>query len=255
MVMSSNKEIRYNILNNLYGHFHENPKSMGINRPNMMKSLNVQENLMDANMVYLKEKHLVKIMGTMSAIWHSAKITAFGIDVIENKEKFKDKFPKIWLRYNDIKNNENMEISLKIGYDGFPEKTKTLPRVKDVKKNDLVLFLGPYKSSTPGKGGRVALPDFKGKMKRVILMKVTKDYDYATNPLGWKSRDGELYPHRFGISKPMLEFDNLKLERLSEATRKALHHLVTTGFWEADPTHFVELLSRAHFLKSHIVIS
>lgn len=87
-----------------------------------------------------------------------------------SKEKAKREFPKIWLRYNDIKNNENMEISLKIGYDGFPEKTKTLPRVKDVKKNDLVLFVGPYKSSKPGKGGRVAFADFKGYMRRVILI-------------------------------------------------------------------------------------
>lgn len=168
------------------------------------------------------------------------------------KETAVRQFPKIWLRYNDIKNNENMQISMGMGYDGFPERTKTLPRVKDVRAHDLVLFVGPYKSSQPGKGGRVPLKDFKGYMKTVVLMKVTKGYNYDTKPLGWKSKSGELYPHRFSISKPLLEFQDLKLDDLSLATRDALHHLVATGFWEADPTHFVELLSRAHLLKSYI---
>jgi hypothetical protein len=33
------------------------------------------------------------------------------------------------------------------------------------------------------------------------------------------------------ISVPLLKFDYLKLDSLSEATIQALHHLVATGFW------------------------
>jgi len=92
--MSSNKEIRYMILKTLYTHFHENPASMGIGRTTMLEVLNVLENIMDANVLYLKQKHLVSSSGVSVAfIWKSVKITAFGIDVIENKEKYKDQFP------------------------------------------------------------------------------------------------------------------------------------------------------------------
>lgn len=160
------------------------------------------------------------------------------------KEEEKRKFPRIWLRYNDLKNEENMALSLKLGYDGFPEKTKVLPRLRDVKSRDLVLFVGPYKSAAKGRGGRVSLDKFVGTMRRILLMKVTRGYHYDPKPLGWKSKTGELFPHRFCITKSLLESRDLKLEALSEATRSALHHLVATGFWEADPTHFVEILSR-----------
>jgi len=92
--MSSNKEIRYRILKTLYTHFHENPASMGIGRTTMLEVLNVPENLMDANMLYLKQKRLVNTSGMRIAfIWKSVKITDSGIDVIENKEKYKDQFP------------------------------------------------------------------------------------------------------------------------------------------------------------------
>ncbi len=145
-----------------------------------------------------------------------------------------------------------MEKSFQKGYDGFPEKTKVLPRLKDVKINDLVLFVGPYKSSTKGLGGRVPLSTFKGTMKRVVLLKTTKGYHYDTKPIGWKSRNGEVFPHRFCISKPLLEFENLQIENLSSASKDALHHLVATGFWEFDSSHFVELLSQAKLLNSQL---
>jgi hypothetical protein len=79
-----------------------------------------------------------------------------------HKDSVARAFPKIWLRYNDTKNNENMRRSIQLGYDGFPEKTKVLPRIKDVRANDLVMFLGPYRSSQKGLGGRVPLDSFKG---------------------------------------------------------------------------------------------
>lgn len=183
---------------------------------------------------------------------HSKTILAESIKAYR-KEIIARKFPKIWLRYNDIKNNENVKRSLEIGYDGFPEKTKVLPRLRDVRDNDLVLFIGPYKSTTKGMGGRVPLSSFKGYMKRVMLLKVTKGYNYDSKPLGWKSKNDEKFPHRFRISKPLLEFENLEIEKLSSATKDALHHLVATGFWEADPTHFVELLSQVKLRQSQLI--
>jgi len=93
--MSPNDEVRYRILQILYDYYHENPTGVGFSRKPMFDLLNVQENLMDANMLYLEEKRLVRIHGSMAYAWNWAKIKAFGIDVIENKEKYKNRFPFI----------------------------------------------------------------------------------------------------------------------------------------------------------------
>jgi len=106
--MSSNKEIRYIILKKLYDFFHENPGSAGVSKSDMMQTLNAQEKLVDANMIYLEEKHLVKTIGTMGAIWLVANITAFGIDVIENQEKYKDQFPFVQVQVVHGNNYGNM---------------------------------------------------------------------------------------------------------------------------------------------------
>ena len=53
---------------------------------------------------------------------HSKTILSESVKAYK-KETIARQFPKIWLRYNDIKNNENVKKSLEIGYDGFPENT------------------------------------------------------------------------------------------------------------------------------------
>jgi len=52
----------------------------------------------DANVFYLEEKRLIKLLNYLGVPWGLAKITAFGIDVIENKEKYKDRFSFIQIQ-------------------------------------------------------------------------------------------------------------------------------------------------------------
>jgi len=106
--MSFNKEIRYRMLKKLYDYYHENPLSSGIHRNTMLEMLNVQENIMDANMLYLIEKRLVKSQGSVAFAWRFAKIKAFGIDVIENEEKYKDQFPFMQVQIVQGNNYGNM---------------------------------------------------------------------------------------------------------------------------------------------------
>lgn len=93
--MNPNDEIRYRILNFTYARYHEDPGRPGIDRTTMLELLQVPENAMDANVLYLEQKSLLKLLKSMGALWVVAEITAFGIDVIENKEKYKDAFPFI----------------------------------------------------------------------------------------------------------------------------------------------------------------
>lgn len=68
----------------------------------MSELLNVQENLMDSNMLYLEQKGLVKLVKVMGSLWELATITAFGIDVIENKQTYKERFPFVTVQVQEI---------------------------------------------------------------------------------------------------------------------------------------------------------
>jgi len=103
--MSSNDEIRISILQHLYAFYYRDPRLIGISRAEMLRLLNTQENLMDSNMLYLEQKGLVKLLKVMGSLWEVAGITAFGIDVIENKEMYKQQFPFITVQVQEIYGN------------------------------------------------------------------------------------------------------------------------------------------------------
>lgn len=104
--MSSNDEVRFNILKILYEDFHRNPNEfLGMTRQKVEESFKVPENLMDANIQYLKEKGLIKLRESPNSRWLLAKITAFGIDVIENKEKFREQFSFLNIMIQNIRGN------------------------------------------------------------------------------------------------------------------------------------------------------
>jgi hypothetical protein len=100
--MTSNDDIRISILQHLHRLYYEDPKSVGINRVEMLKLLNVQENLMDSNMLYLEQKSLVKFLKVMGSLWAWASITSFGIDVIENKHMYEQQFPFISVQVQEV---------------------------------------------------------------------------------------------------------------------------------------------------------
>ena len=103
--MSSNNEIRILILQHLYRLYHEDPGSIGIYSVKMLELLKVQENLMDSNVLYLEQKRLVKLEKVLGSLWACARITAFGIDVIENKKMYEQQFPFIAVQVQEIHGN------------------------------------------------------------------------------------------------------------------------------------------------------
>lgn len=90
--MLSNNEIRNRILQILFDYYYEESVLSGIERSKMLELLQVPEKNIDANMLYLEQKGLITLGHEMGSLWTDANITAYGIDAIENKEKFKDQF-------------------------------------------------------------------------------------------------------------------------------------------------------------------
>jgi hypothetical protein len=84
-------QVRHLILEILYNQEKENPSSF-TDRQTMQKMLNVPEKQIDFNMIYLAQKSLVHLELAGGAPWYCAEITAFGIDVIEQKEKYQSQF-------------------------------------------------------------------------------------------------------------------------------------------------------------------
>ena len=96
--MYSDDEIRLRMLTLLYFRAKEHPRDFGMGRQHMIDSLQIEENIMDFNMLYLEQKRLVEkrpveLERVHGSAWYIATITADGIDVIEHKDRYRDQFP------------------------------------------------------------------------------------------------------------------------------------------------------------------
>jgi len=101
----SDSEIRHMMLEVLLKASQEDPTGVGLDRDKMKEILQIPENKMDFNMFYLKDKGLVQLLQSLGTPWNFAQITAYGIDVVENKEKYKDEFPFIQTTIQEIHGN------------------------------------------------------------------------------------------------------------------------------------------------------
>jgi len=88
----SNDKVTIDILQLLYNRVSDNPGSSGVDRAIIQATLNVPQKQMDDRISFLEANGLVAIYRVGSSKWTFAKITGEGIDVIENKERYADKF-------------------------------------------------------------------------------------------------------------------------------------------------------------------
>jgi len=101
MPQINHDEIRHRILEILYKFAQDNPESFGLSKEAFQQILKIPEKKVFFNISYLDEKGLVRAsMGIGN--WFYAKITAFGIDVVENKEKYREQFPFIQTTIQEI---------------------------------------------------------------------------------------------------------------------------------------------------------
>jgi len=93
MTETENDQFRRKILELFYGKALKSPNDCGVTRDEVKTFLSVPENVVDLNVLYLHGKNLVKIVRLMPRHWESAVITPEGMDVVEHKEKYVEKFP------------------------------------------------------------------------------------------------------------------------------------------------------------------
>ena len=89
----SDNQVLLDILELLYKRISDDPASLGVDRAIIQSTLQISPKQMDDNMSYLEERNLVALAGSASGKWTFAKIAADGIEVIENKDRYADKFP------------------------------------------------------------------------------------------------------------------------------------------------------------------
>lgn len=88
----SDDQVRLKILELLYNRQGNNPESSGIDRAIIQDALKLSQQQLDNNMSYLEEQSLVSLVRLSGSQWTFAKITLEGMNVIENKERYSDKF-------------------------------------------------------------------------------------------------------------------------------------------------------------------
>ena len=64
----------------------------GLDRSSLQNALRVPEREMDANVMFLERKGLVKLTQASNVLWFRAKITSFGKEVFANKKRYEEEF-------------------------------------------------------------------------------------------------------------------------------------------------------------------
>jgi hypothetical protein len=88
----SNDKLTIDILQLLYNRVSDNPEGSGVDRAIIQATVNVSEKQMDDSIAYLETNGLVSVSRAGGSKWTFAKITGDGIDVVENKERYAEKF-------------------------------------------------------------------------------------------------------------------------------------------------------------------
>ena len=88
----SDNQMLLNSLELLYKRINDDPASPGVDRAIIQATLQISPKQIDDSLSYLAERNLVALTGAASGKWTFAKITAEGIEVIENKERYANKF-------------------------------------------------------------------------------------------------------------------------------------------------------------------
>ena len=93
----TDNEIRRRVLETLYDFAQKKTKGHfpPLSREEIQEILKIPNEKLNFNMVYLQQKGLIELHVGHDQYWYGARITAFGIDVIANKEKYAQRFPFI----------------------------------------------------------------------------------------------------------------------------------------------------------------
>lgn len=122
----SDPQVSMDILQLLYNRVSDDPASSGVDRAIIQATLKIDEKQMDENIAYLEANGLVAVSRAGGYKWTFAKITGDGIDVVENKERYADKFTFTQAASSQIPLEGQAKISQRLQPKlNFPEQVST----------------------------------------------------------------------------------------------------------------------------------
>jgi hypothetical protein len=134
----TNNEIRRYLLEILYNFAQKDTKAHfpAVSREQIQEILKISEAELNFNMVYLDQKGLVKLHRGASPDWYSAQITVFGIDVLQNKDKYSEQFPFIQTTiqqiYGDVYGTVAQAVESQVNFD--QQVTSAFKQARDMTK-------------------------------------------------------------------------------------------------------------------------
>ena len=205
----------------------------------------------------LKQLELSKDKFEKWYVKNSKRIFSESIDTVIKEKSQVRRPPKLWFYYSSKSSYRNREKTLESGTMGVPKTFRQLERFKDIRKGDLYCFIGPFENFK----GRSTFEDFRKNRKIIckslVLFRVSKGH-YKDDTKIWDHLPSKLhyvddmekkignFPQRFDFKKtPILNINDIKLTGLSVTSKRSLHRLVNTIFWEGDPNILIDLISRS----------
>lgn len=201
---------------------------------------------------------------------NAAQIFDDSVKAFEEEVQASRQYKKIWLIYIGRDVEKNLQVGRENGIWGFTDKRfqmRSPPIIKQIKKNDVVLFLGPTKDIQTGNyhSGRDYAPDKYYKevkknsnliINRIVALKISQDYwneilsaekeKRHYKPV-WpdETEENRKYPHRFLFNKtPIVEFSDVQMNKITKSTIETLRKLmIGDSPQDLDSSDFVELIS------------
>jgi hypothetical protein len=178
-------EVSLEILQLLYNRFNPDETGFGVDRAIIQALLGLSEKKMDDNVLYLEEKALVTVHRGAGSKWTIAKITPEGIEVIDNKESFSEKFALTQAATNQIPyDNQNLTHSVQPGR-GELSFTEQLSEAFDQANHQV--FAKNISSSEKGKIEKQLreLERELRKMEKADLGKIQQIWTWLKKNAGW----------------------------------------------------------------------
>jgi hypothetical protein len=184
-VSISDNRVLQDILELLIKRISDDPESVGVDRAIIQATLQISPKQVDDKMSYLAERNLVALAGTASGKWSFAKITADGIDVVENKKSYADKFSFAQTSINQI-TSEDQDETFKKSQTKFSFNEKVSDTFKQASDQVLNASLSIGEKAKIEKQLK-ALEKELLKTKKIDLRTVQKEWDGLKKNADWLS--------------------------------------------------------------------
>tara|TARA_B100000676_G_scaffold48367_1_gene47330 strand:+ start:78 stop:1025 length:948 start_codon:yes stop_codon:yes gene_type:complete len=188
--------------------------------------------------------------------WMKNNIGNLVSDTLSNfNDNDERKTPKLWIKYiskrgNDLKTYHMYGQSETAG---IPANAMAVKKFKQVKKNDLIMFLigGSFAGRKDLQSKKWHQPSFRGTFEKIQVFRITKGYydsrDTNEREIWGRSKSGEIWPHRFKFDElnnqgktPLLNLKNIRIRELSTPAKEQLRIAAAVNFIECDYGTLVE---------------